>query len=254
MSFRNWAVSWTAPWCAEMGIRKPNLSVKEARQLASVRSSVLSKEAVSDDLDISGQMPTIPADDTRPITGHALATRTAARSDAAKALSDLPNRSPPVPKSKKSETVRGVSTQPASPVFSPPLHSLKHSEKIQVFLSAPVPAEGVSQVYEILRRQHGPHKALQMIMRKALAAYEKMLASGTFQQAVKHYAVDETLSAETIVQTSRMMPKTVVAVARAHFDPLGFESTRAFGRQLGTAALAAFFASERLERHSKSSP
>jgi hypothetical protein len=32
--------------------------------------------------------------------------------------------------------------------------------------------------------------------------------------------------------------------ARAYFDPLGFESNRAFGRKLACAALAAFFAAE----------
>ncbi|WP_454014906.1 VirC2 family conjugal transfer protein [Aquamicrobium terrae] len=52
------------------------------------------------------------------------------------------------------------------------------------------------------------------------------------------------ISTAITVQTFRMIPKGLVAIARAHFDPLGFETTRAFGMKLGTAALAAFFSRE----------
>jgi hypothetical protein len=45
-----------------------------------------------------------------------------------------------------------------------------------------------------------------------------------------------------------MMPVTLLTLARAHFDPLGLESTRAFGLKLATTALAAFFARE-VRRH-----
>lgn len=82
-----------------------------------------------------------------------------------------------------------------------------------------------------------------MILRRALDDYEQMLETGAFQKAPATYASKEA-DIEAMVQTSRMMPKQLVAVARAHFDPLGLESTRAFGRKLATAALATFFASE----------
>jgi hypothetical protein len=83
-----------------------------------------------------------------------------------------------------------------------------------------------------------------MILRRALDDYEQMLENTAFQDTAAIYAPDETGAAGSIVQTSRMMPMGLVAIARAHFDPLGLESTRAFGRKLATAALAAFFARE----------
>jgi hypothetical protein len=102
----------------------------------------------------------------------------------------------------------------------------------------------VSPVFETLCRQYSPQKALQMILRRALDDYEQMLEDGTFQKSPATYATNEDGAAETIMQTSSMMPKPLLAIARAHFDPLGLESTRAFGRKLATAALAAFFAAE----------
>ena len=118
------------------------------------------------------------------------------------------------------------------------------SEKVQIFLSAPLPIRGVSAAFDLLSRQYSPQKALQMILRRALDEYEEMLESGAFQRAVDNYASDDSDSTVSIVQTSRMIPKPLLALARAHFDPLGLESTRAFGRKLATAALAAFFARE----------
>lgn len=83
-----------------------------------------------------------------------------------------------------------------------------------------------------------------MILRRALDDYEDLLANGAFVKAPTTYAFDEDSPEASVIQTSRMIPKKLVTVARAHFDPLGLESTRAFGRKLGTAALAAFFARE----------
>ncbi|RWI50535.1 MAG: hypothetical protein EOR16_30210 [Mesorhizobium sp.] len=116
-------------------------------------------------------------------------------------------------------------------------------QKIQVFLFAPLPAPGVSAIFEALCRQYSAQKALQMILRRALDHYEMMLESGAFQEMPASYSCDETGQA-CVIQTSRMIPSTLVAIARAHFDPLGMESTRSFGRKLATAALAAFFFSE----------
>jgi len=111
-------------------------------------------------------------------------------------------------------------------------------------VSALLPASGISPTFEILCRQHSAQKALQMILRRALSDYDEMLENGTFQKAAVTYAADDTAPADFFVQTSRMMPVPLLAIARAHFDPLGLESTRAFGRKLATAALAAFFARE----------
>jgi hypothetical protein len=118
------------------------------------------------------------------------------------------------------------------------------TEKAQVFLSAPLPALGVSTVYETLCRQYQPQKALQMVLRRALQEYEAMLEDGSFLMAPEFYAVDQGAGLDDFVQTSRMMPKGLTGIARAHFDPLGLESTRSFGRKLAISALASFFARE----------
>jgi hypothetical protein len=111
-----------------------------------------------------------------------------------------------------------------------------------VFISAYFPAPSFSPVFDILIRQYAPQKALQMILRRALADYEDMLEDGSFRNAGTFYAPAPL--APLLVQTSHMMPKPLLTLARAHFDPLGLESTRAFGLKLATAALAAFFAAE----------
>lgn len=122
------------------------------------------------------------------------------------------------------------------------------ADRRQVFLSAPLPASGISETFEILCRQYPPQKALQMILRKALDDYEDALEDGSFVKLPQDYEVDNAETEEAIVQTSRMIPKPLIEVARDHFDPLGLESARAFGRKIGTAALAAFFAHEARRR------
>jgi len=87
-----------------------------------------------------------------------------------------------------------------------------------------------------------------MILRKALDDYEDALDDGSFVKLQQDYDVDNDETEEAVVQTSRMIPKPLIEVARDHFDPLGLESARAFGRKLGTAALAAFFAHEARRR------
>lgn len=70
-----------------------------------------------------------------------------------------------------------------------------------------------------------------------------MLETGSFKKAPVSYASGDVAGA-AIVMTSRMMSTDLLTIARAHFDPMGLESTRAFGRKLATAALAAFFSHE----------
>ena len=83
-----------------------------------------------------------------------------------------------------------------------------------------------------------------MILRRALDDYEDRLSDGSFTALPETYPV----AGHTMIQTSRIMPQELADLARLHFDPLGFESARAFGLKLATAALAAFFANERLSR------
>lgn len=115
---------------------------------------------------------------------------------------------------------------------------------MQVFLSAKLPAAGVSVNFDALSNRYPPAKALQMILRKALDDYEVSLSDGTFAAAPQTYPT----GGESIVQTSRIMAQTLLDKARSHFDPLGFESTRAFGLNLATAALALFFKNEAKRR------
>ncbi|WP_244608736.1 VirC2 family conjugal transfer protein [Bradyrhizobium algeriense] len=114
--------------------------------------------------------------------------------------------------------------------------------KLQVFLSAALPAPGFSPGFDSLCGQYRPAKALQMILRRALDDYQVMLLSASLTKPVAPYPVEEPLS---LVLTSRMMPRRVVEIALAHFDPLGLESARAFGRKLASAALGMFFENER---------
>ena len=115
--------------------------------------------------------------------------------------------------------------------------------KIQVFLSAPLPASGISKSYDALSQQYPQAKALQMVLRRALKDYEIRLDNGSHMTAPTDYPIGEGGSV-AIVQTSRMIPVRLIEAARKHFDPLGFESTRAFGRKLACAALASFFEAE----------
>ncbi|CUX65747.1 Protein virC2 [Agrobacterium tumefaciens str. Kerr 14] len=233
-----------------MGIRKPNLSVKEARQLASVRSAASTQLTEADDRIASTHSPKPAAAEIGGPQGAAGLNKPVQRTKqkgTRSATGQNPPQAPPAP----SAPVKGdMQTTPAGSMASPVSHgimasaSMKGPDKMQIFLSAPIPAEGVSTVYPVLTRQYGPQKALQMILRKAMSQYEKLLRNGQFQGLVEAYAINPD-APEPFVQTSRMMPRAIVAIARAHFDPLGFESTRAFGRKLGTAALAAFFVAER---------
>ncbi|SDO05842.1 VirC2 protein [Ensifer sp. YR511] len=87
-----------------------------------------------------------------------------------------------------------------------------------------------------------------MILRRALGGYEILIENGSFRTAPTDYPIGEPAAGITIIQTSRMIPLRLVDVVRSHFDPLGFESTRAFGRKLACAALATFFEAERKPR------
>ncbi|UPJ84983.1 VirC2 family conjugal transfer protein (plasmid) [Bradyrhizobium sp. 183] len=114
--------------------------------------------------------------------------------------------------------------------------------KVQVFLSVALPAPGFSPGFDRLCGQYRPAKALQMILRRALDDYQVMLSSTSLIKPVAPYPVEEPLS---LILTSRMMPRRLVEIALAHFDPLGVESARAFGRKLASAALGMFFERER---------
>ncbi len=204
-----------------MAIRKPNVSVTEAKRLAKSRW----------DEPTSTPSASVPAEEDLGTPGMLGIGVQAAQPE--------PAQVPTVP----ARTV--VKRIPADGVFP----ELEPAEpKVQVFLSAPLPATGVSPSFDALNRQYPAAKALQMILRRALDGYEIRLENGSHATAPANYPAGEPAGLITIVQTSRMIPVRVVDLARKHFDPLGFESTRAFGRKLACAALATFFAAERKHR------
>ncbi|MPR11050.1 VirC2 family conjugal transfer protein [Microvirga tunisiensis] len=186
-----------------MGIRKPTVSVMEACRLTAIRS---------------GRTP----------TASTLAS---------------PNPSETMASIEQIGRPTGNRTAPAQalPARKAVILSEERHEpdpKVQVFLSAALPARGISASFDMLVRQYRPAKALQMILQRALGDYELMLSDGSFTKIMPVYSVEEPL---VVVASSRMMPRRLVDIALAHFDPLGFESARAFGRKLATSALAVFF-------------
>ncbi|WP_117195893.1 VirC2 family conjugal transfer protein [Rhizobium terrae] len=192
-----------------MGIRKPTLSVTEARRLSVVRSA-------------ASQQISQPADDT--------------------IAPPVPLSVAPIPRPKKQAPIVKSVHMPAVHIARTP------SQKVQVFVSAFVPAPKVSPVFDILCKQYPPQKALQMILRRALDDYEEMLTDGTFQETPSSYEIDSSEGPAILIQTSRMIPTKLLKIARAHFDPFELESTRAFGLKFATAALAAFFSREAPKR------
>lgn len=236
------------------------MSVTEARRLAGIRAEAFKPPAdsplpeppqvVSPPPETSGSTASMPAT----YLGPAADLRTDAPPGPAAPLpgppAPMPGRTAPAPApAAPSEKAAPQSATPRSgsgAAVQDPLSPLRRdeAEKAQIYLSAPYPKPGLSPTFELVCRHYSPQKALQMILRRALQDYDVLLESGAFQGIAKTYALDERAWPAQSVQTSRMMEKPLLALARAHFDPHGLESARSFGRKLATAALAAFFAHE----------
>jgi hypothetical protein len=146
---------------------------------------------------------------------------------------DVAYQKPPVPAAPKPHPVRE------------PVHTSSVTiTRIQVFVSAVLPLPHVSRVFDQLCREYPPSKSLQMILRRAMDDYERLLATGGHKNRPTDYPAVDDLSPQSIVQTSRMIREDLLLIARSQFDLLGLESARTFGRKLATAALATFFQSE----------
>lgn len=212
-----------------MGIRKPSLTVSEARRLADTRA------------DRGGPVgPDAP--NTRGLKTPAAAL--SSRQAPATKMATPPVKASSLKTRHSSPVVPGVQLPSAVPETKLPPLVQPRTPKIQVFISACLPAKGVSPIFEALCQQYPPQKALQMVLRRALQDYLVMLADGSFRSGPASYDEDQQAETANFVQTSRMIPQNLVVLARAHFDPLGLESTRSFGRKLASAALASFFARE----------
>lgn len=243
-----------------MAIHKPSLTVTEARRLAKINSALL---------EVDGGLPPAIFPKKPEVTPEpapvAVEQKTTSVSPQLKSTFSLvttaekparPERvkePAPVRTGMASSTVRRTADSSPPKPSSGPLpfavvatydYSAFVEEKVQVYVSALQPAPGVSAMFDTLLTNYSSRKALQMILRRALHDYDSGLESGEFLNYAPSYDINPT-AAGSPIQTSRMMPKTALAIARAHFDPLGLETTRAFGRRLATAALAAFFARHR---------
>lgn len=156
----------------------------------------------------------------------------------------------PEPSKRAPESKRKPARQPPKAVeYAPTCAAAFSTEedlrpRVQTFVSALLPEPGISASYDLLRRHYAPSKALQMVLRRAFDDYEARLDDGSFARLPLTYLPDKRAGQAGAVYTSRMLAMEQLDAARRHFDPLGFESSRAFGRKLATAALAAFFAAE----------
>jgi len=252
-----------------VAIRKPVLSVKEARSLAAHRSDLLPSVTPHDPVGDPSALQPRPHTEDVPVAATTIASIAAEvpiLSTLEPEVVPLPVERPgpepvaivaEVPPPQVSQADTGLrrkaaekTSRKAAPDIAPTIAKRqkqqvigKRSEdgKIQVFLSAALPARGVSKSFERLCRQYAPAKSLQMILRRALDDYEVLLENGDLDNLPETYT--EAVAPEVcgIIQTSRIMPTRLIERARAHFDPLGFESDRAFGRKLASAALAIFF-------------
>jgi hypothetical protein len=276
-----------------VAIRKPVLSVKEARNLAVHRmdllpsfnphdpatftpppetndvletlttvasaakvppSPTLEPEASSssEPVPVSAQRQIAPLQEIKPAESSGSDPVLEAKSDPVIIVAETSLPTPQVPGTDTGLRRKAAEkkSRKAAPDIGPPTSKRqkqqvvgKHGEedKIQVFLSAALPARGVSKSFELLCRHYAPAKSLQMILRRALDDYEVILENGDLDNLPETYVEAASPEVCGIIQTSRIMPKRLVETARAYFDPLGFESDRAFGRKLASAALAIFF-------------
>lgn len=212
-----------------MGIRKPSISVNEARLRASTQGDNLSDHARRADV--------IRADAGAGTDGAETAARPAMPT---RQQVEPQTRTPPREQRSRSAISAITDANGTIDALSPQLPAIK----MQVFLLAYPPAPGVSSIFDSLCTQYPSSKSLQMILRRALDDYETMIECGTFQAAPSSYRILSEVRKLPPVQTSRMVASDLVAVARSHFDPLALETSRAFGLKLATAALATFFAAE----------
>lgn len=208
-----------------MAIRKPVLSVQEARRLSAARSEAPETSRTIDSPRIT--VAQILEHETFREQSAAIVPTSIAAPLAAQATSIDATL---IPKA------ASAPQRPSLPIVC--------MGRIQVFVSAAYPERGVSASFDLLSAKYPPAKALQMILRRAMDEYEDRLADGSFASLPETYAA----VGPAVVQTSRIMPQELADVARLHFDPLGFESSRAFGLKLATAALATFFGCEHRRR------
>ncbi|WP_298966877.1 VirC2 family conjugal transfer protein [uncultured Roseibium sp.] len=203
-----------------MVIRRPHISVKETRLRAAgtqAQQGVAGKDRAASAAKEKEVAPQLSEEQRKPMIG---------KPTSAAVLT--------------SESTRKETVQALSPG--------KIGYRKQLFISAPLPARGVSRSFDLLSQHHHPQKALQLILKRALSEYEIHVLDGSFKSFPQTYDELDVDDDAKFIQTSRMTGLQIVEAARAYFDPLGFESQRSFGRKYATAALAVFFHLEKKRR------
>ncbi|KJF65642.1 VirC2 family conjugal transfer protein [Rhizobium nepotum] len=231
-----------------MAIHKPSLTVTEARRLAKINSALGEVDGGLPQAVFPRKLGVPPATVKQEISSVSPQLKSPSPPVAAAENPAQPEKAKePAPvQTVAAPTVVPRTVRKASPLLVAAAYDYSSPtvEKVQVYVSALQPATGVSAMFDTLLNNYPSRKALQMILRRALHDYDLGLESGEFLKYASGYDINPA-TVESPIQTSRMMPKKALALAREHFDPLGLESTRAFGRKLATAALAAFFARHR---------
>lgn len=265
-----WVASSNALWGCDMALRKPALSAQEARRLAFAKPedalpslTLIDKQPVApvqiQTVQAEAENPPPPAPEPAELAAPVqiqtaqpeaetppspIVVSVTARENPPEAVAaaDVTSVAP------QKAAVRTPSAKSRTASFVPaplPAQYLPSAElRMQVFISAHMPAPGFSPSFDMLCTKHRPAKALQMILRKAMDEYEDRIADGSFVSLPEDYPSIKTAP----VQTSRIMPQELIDLAKLHFDPLGFESARAFGLKIASAALAHFFAREKARR------
>lgn len=255
-----------------MALRRPSLNVKDARRLAGAANTdetkakpavslvpaepaPLAEPAIAQEPPLDAVAPDLmDMDDVLPDEELELEEEDPEETALDEAVTEaemLDEIADPVPVASPAKSAGALavpkSRGPVAIAKVPPrvMPALPHSHvKLQIFLSAYPPAPGLSKSYDMLIERYSPSKALQMILRRAMDEYEQRLTDGTHVNCRETYETDPQSQGHLPVQTSRIIAEALVERARRHFDPLGFESARAFGFKLATAALANFFAEE----------
>ncbi len=227
-----------------MAIRRPSISLKQAK------ARIQGKEKDnSSPVEVSPEAPVddISNKEEKPAVRTWQKPKACVKKEADKTLKDNAEKSldkPDIPDKPKREAAEKTSVKKKNtPIIYEARPRIQGARK-QIFISARLPAAGVSWNFDLLSQHHDPKKALRLILKQALNAYEAHIRDGSFEKMSTSYETLSTKNTSNLMQTSRTFDADIFLRANAFFNPLGFESDRAVGFKIATAALAVFFNNE----------
>ncbi|MEO1109836.1 MAG: VirC2 family conjugal transfer protein [Pseudomonadota bacterium] len=112
--------------------------------------------------------------------------------------------------------------------------------KTNIAINVPFPPAGLSVSFDHLCDTFPRNRALALILKKAMSAYEEHLTDGTFKSLPKDYQ-----TGEGMFSTTRNIETDLYTIAKSHFDPYDLLPDRQLGGLIGTSALAAYFENEK---------